>query len=67
MMLAAVPEDQLQQIIAQTTVPDEHRRVFLGPVATAMLAIVGLGIAGCSGNGPEPVSAGIAPDEPPPE
>ena len=37
-MLAAVPAGQLQQIIAQTTVPEPQRRVFLGKVAATMLA-----------------------------
>ena len=37
-MLAAVPEAQLEAIIAQTTVPQEHRRAFLGKAAVALLA-----------------------------
>jgi hypothetical protein len=47
MMLAAVPASQLEAIIAQTTVPQEHRRVFLGQVAAAMLAVLGMFTSGC--------------------
>lgn len=41
LMLAAVPADQLRAIIQRTTVPQEHRRAFLGQAAAAMLAAVG--------------------------
>ena len=41
-MLAAVPEAQLQAIIARTTVPRQHRRTFLGKAAAAMLAALGM-------------------------
>ena len=37
-MLAAVPAAQLEAIIARTSVPQEHRRTFLGHAAAAMLA-----------------------------
>jgi acyl carrier protein len=40
-MLSAAPAGQLEAIIARTTVPQEHRRAFLGQAAAAMLAIVG--------------------------
>lgn len=40
-MLAAVPRAQLEAIIDQTTVPQEHRRAFLGKAAAAMLAALG--------------------------
>ena len=40
-MLAAVPAAQLEAIIARTSVPQEHRRAFLGQAAAAMLAAVG--------------------------
>jgi hypothetical protein len=63
LMLAAVPSGQLETIIGQTTVPEEHRRVFLGRIAAAMLAAVGLTAVGCSGD-PGPAPAGIAPDRP---
>jgi peptidoglycan-associated lipoprotein len=70
-MLAAIPRAQLELIIDQTEVPAESRRVFLGKVAAAMLAALGLGaIEGCSSfhtkgitpdypNYPPPPSAGI--------
>ncbi len=41
MMLAGVPDTQLDSIIAHTSVPLEHRRAFLGQAAVAMLAAVG--------------------------
>jgi acyl carrier protein len=71
-MLAAVPAEQLQSIIAQTTVPAEHRRAFLGKAAAAMLAAVGAmtgGVAagfqlqGIRPEGPPPPT-GIRPDRP---
>ena len=69
MMLAAVPADQLEAIIARTAVPEEHRRTFLGRAAAAMLATLGMvSIEGCGPKGikpdrpPEP--KGIAPDRP---
>ena len=77
LMLAAVPAAQLETIIAQTTVPQEHRRTFLGQAAAAMVAIVaGTAASGCGeikGSRPdrpdkksdtfEPVT-GSRPDEP---
>ncbi len=42
-ILRAVPPAQLEAIIAQTRVPEEHRRAFLGQAASAMLAVLGLG------------------------
>jgi len=49
LMLAAAPADQLQAIIAQTSVPQEHRRAFLGQAAATMLAALGavVTVAGC--------------------
>jgi acyl carrier protein len=74
-MLAAVPRQQLEVIIARTSVPQEHRRAFLGQAAAAMLAalgVVGTGetIAGCGGIRPQPDNGrviggfGIQPDRP---
>lgn len=40
-MLAAVPQEQLETIIANTHVPHRHRAAFLGCAAVAMLAVVG--------------------------
>ena len=48
MMLAAVPTEQLEAIIARTIVPNEHRRAFLGKAAAAMLAAIGLASPGCA-------------------
>jgi len=46
MMLDAVPDAQLEAIIARTSVPQEHRRTFLGKAAAAMLAAIGATAAG---------------------
>lgn len=59
-MLNSVPRAQIEQIIQNTSVPDEHRRVFLGRIGAAMLAIVGIGAAGCS----RVVRQGSSPDLP---
>lgn len=40
-MLAVAPAEQLEAIIARTSVPQEHRRAFLGWAAAAMLAALG--------------------------
>ena len=40
-MLAAVPAAQLEAVIARASVPQEHRRAFLGQAAAAMLAALG--------------------------
>jgi hypothetical protein len=61
-MLNAIPQEQLAQIVGQTTVPVEQRRVFLGQLAVAMLAVLGGGLAGCESEPPYgPGSAGIRP------
>ncbi len=60
-MLNAIPREQLAQIVSQTTVPVEQRRVFLGRLAVAMLAVLGVGLAGCK---PEVTSLGIQPERP---
>jgi hypothetical protein len=59
-MLKAVPRPQLEGVIDRTRVPQEHRRAFLGNVAAAMLAALGVSAAGCS----PPIPKGIAPDMP---
>ncbi len=64
MMLAAVPTEQLEAIIARTTVPEEHRRAFLGQTAAAMLAAVAAITVGCERR---PAPKGIRPDPPPVE
>jgi hypothetical protein len=68
-MLNAIPREQLAQIVSQTTVPLEQRRVFLGRLAVAMLAVLGAGITGCdSKSEPQVVQPnatdGIRPDRP---
>jgi hypothetical protein len=64
-MLSAIPREQLAQIVAQTTVPVEQRRVFLGRLAVAMLAVLGAGLAGCKPEGVGVTSLGAQPDRPP--
>jgi len=70
MMLNSVPEKQLEAIIAQTRVPQEHRRAFLGKAAGAMLAALGATGAGAASAGIEAilgrhvVSQGGRPDMP---
>ena len=56
-MLKAIPREQLESIIAQTLVPVEQRRVFLGRLAAPMLALLGVAVTGC----PRAESAGIQP------
>jgi hypothetical protein len=69
LMLAAAPREQLEAVIAQTHVPEEHRRVFLGKVAAAMLAVLGVAaatIALTATAGQRARSTkGIQPDRPP--
>ncbi len=73
-MLRAVPREQLAAIIARTSVPEEHRRAFLGQAAAAMLAAMGIATGGPgSAAEPDPGSAvpappmfgGVRPDSPP--
>jgi hypothetical protein len=68
-MLAAIPREQLETIIASTHVPEEHRRIFLGRVAAAMLAVVGSAAvlsALSLGVRPGPRPRKDAPPKPPP-
>ena len=71
LMLAAAPREQLEAVIAQTSVPEEHRRVFLGKAAAAMLAVLGAAAVAASLLSPAGVRArreatkGIQPDRPP--
>ncbi len=64
-MLGSIPAAQLEAIISRTKVKPQNRRVFLGKVAAAMLAAVGVGAAGCE-NEP-PTTKGVRPDKPPEE
>ncbi len=43
-----VPQSHIEKIIDRTSVPDEHRRVFLGKVAAAMLALLGIPLSAAS-------------------
>ena len=72
-MLRAVRREQLEAIIARTSVPEEHRRTFLGQAAAAMLAALGI-VAGGPGSAaepnsgsaiPDPMFGGVRPDAPP--
>ncbi len=63
-MLAAVYAEQLDAIIARTTVPHEHRRAFLGQAAAAMLAAVAA-MAPVEAAMAVPPPTGSAPDKPP--
>ena len=67
LMLQATPPEQLEAIIANTSVAPKHRRVLMGKVAAVMLVALSAGLTGC---GPEPerplVSEGIRPDPPEP-
>ncbi len=61
-MLAAVPVAQLEAVIARASVPQEHRRAFLGQAAAAMLAALGASAAA-----PAMAFQGIGPGLPPPK
>jgi len=60
-MLTAIPREQLESIIAQTLVPVEQRRVFLGRLAAPMLALLGVAVTGCQEG---TTSLGVQPDRP---
>jgi hypothetical protein len=67
-LLTTIPQSQIEQIIANTTVPDEHRRVFLGKIAALMLALVSVGLPGCGPPGINPFRPtlqGVEPGRPP--
>lgn len=68
MMLAAATREQLETVIARTNVPEEHRRVFLGKAAAAMLALLGVVAVGSALSlGVRPMrhqTKGIQPDRP---
>jgi len=64
MMLDAIPAAQLEAVIDRTKVSPAKRRAFLGTAAAAMLAALGVAVAGCDR---EPLIQGIQPDRPPGE
>ena len=51
MMLAATSREQLESVIARATVPQEHRRAFLGHAAATMLAALGVVVVGGGAGG----------------
>ena len=57
LMLTAAPAAQLEAVITQTSVPQEHRRAFLGQAAAAMLAALGMMGTTC-GCGEDPIRPG---------
>jgi hypothetical protein len=66
-MLTAIPAAQIEKIIRSTIVPVEHRRVFLGRAAAAMISVLaGVGLAGCFTTGirPQIPREGNGPDMP---
>ncbi len=66
-MLDGLPTEQLDVIIQRTRVPAEDRRIFLGKVASLMLATLGAGASGCrkqDESGPRPTSRGHRVDNP---
>jgi acyl carrier protein len=68
LMLQSVSTEQLDGIIARTTVPQEHRRAFLGQAAVAMLAALGVeGLAStCQAVDKLVAAQGITPNPLPP-
>jgi acyl carrier protein len=69
LMLQSAPASQLEAVIGQVRVPQEHRRTFLGQAAAAMLAALGVGslTSGCEASDRLlPAPGGIAPKPPPP-
>ena len=73
-MLGSIPAAQLEAIISRTKVKLQNRRVFLGKVAAAMLAALGVSVAGCEKepagtlgvrSDKPPTTKGVRPDKPP--
>lgn len=69
-IINGVPAGQLEAIIARTTVPEEHRRAFLGKAAAAMLAALAAAGAAVTAGGVALAEGrvqvqGIMPDRPP--
>ena len=64
-VLNTIPREQLLGVIGRTVVPVEQRRAFLGRVAVAMLAALGVGVVGCRQEPDAPSqSRGARPDQP---
>ncbi len=67
LLLQSASAEQLEAIIARTTVPQEHRRAFLGHAAATMLAALGVGSLTSTCEAVEklmPAPGGIAPAPP---
>jgi hypothetical protein len=64
-MLDAVPEGQLEAIVANTKVSPKLRPAFLGYAAGVMVAALSAATSGCNDNPTEPSVKGIRPDPPP--
>ena len=62
MMLDGIPEAQLIAIISSTQVNDKQRPAFMGSVAAAMLAAIGMVTAGCNRDDDRYETLGIDPD-----
>jgi acyl carrier protein len=64
-MLRAVRREQLEAIIARTSVPEEHRRAFLGQAAAAMLAALGIvAVRPVASAAQDLPPGGVRPDQP---
>jgi acyl carrier protein len=65
MMLRSVPREQLAAVIDRTSVPEEHRRAFLGRATAAMLAaIAAMGGTVAAAQQILQAPGGVAPDRP---
>jgi len=63
LMLQAAPSEQLEAIIANTSVAPQHRRALMGKAAAVMLVAFSASLTGC-GPGPTETTLGSRPDEP---
>ncbi len=59
-MLSSIPRRQLEAIVKSTKVKPESRRIFLGKVASLMLATLGVQMSGCGRHR----TKDIGPDQP---
>jgi len=64
LMLQAAPCEQLEAIIANTSVAPKHRRVLMGKVAAVMLVALSASLTGCDVERSYPTK-GIRPEPPP--
>lgn len=62
-IIDSIPEDQLSAIIEKTVVPHKHKSVFLGKVASLMLAAIGaVTLTGCDPPANQYSSLGVRPE-----